>query len=414
MYKVNATKILFYCSSKKINSKGEAPIYCRITLSGKRTEISTAIFVQPKFFKNGEIVSNNPILKLYKKQLEIIKYDLVEVETILKIKGQTANPQTIKQIYINGFKESNATFSFVAEEWLKKQAQLIDIDFSFMAYRRRDTTIQSFTKFLHSINKSALVISDLKESIISDFVLYSFNKNKLSRGTIRRKVQIINSIVNYAVIHDYSPKNYISQYRVKAPKNLGEIKSLSIEQLKVITETKFSAMALNYVRDCFLFQCYTGLAFSDVSNFSLQNISKDTNGKLWLIIHRQKTNTKSTIPLITEALQIIAKYEDLSHKADTNIKNNGLLPVYCNQVYNRLLKEIGLICNIQTELMSSHTARKTFAMVTLNSGGISIETVSKMLGHSKISMTQQYYAYVDTKKIANEMQNFSFTNLINN
>lgn len=411
---VRYSKILFYISTKRINKGGLSPIYCRITSIGKRAEISTGIFIEAQYFKNGNILTKNNYLTNLQKQLDLIKCDLAEVETNLKIKKQSIDAQNIKNIYFNGFKESYTNFIYVASEWLDKQKILVGIDFSFNSYLQRQRTIQSFIKFLNEIKKPEVFINEIKEGILNDYCLYCYKNFKLSKCTLRRRIQIIKSIVSYAVINDYAAKNYVSNFSIKLSRGSAEIKALSLEQVKTLQEAKFNSLALNYTRDCFLFQCYTGLAYADLSAFSMQNINTDNNGKLWCIVHRQKTTTKSTIPLITEALELIKKYNDLGHKADNNIKNTGLMPVYCNQVYNRLLKQIGLICNIDNSIMTSHTARKTFATITLNSGGVSIETVSKMLGHSKISMTQQYYAHVDTKKIANEMQNFSFTNQINN
>lgn len=408
------TKILFYQVVKKINKNGLVPIYCRITVRGIRCELSTGIYLEPNQFQNGQVIITAPLLSNYQKQLDLIKSELVEIETNLKIKNQLLTAENIKHIYINGIKETYTNFSYVAEEWLKKESVLIDIDFGIRAYDRRKRSIEKFNKFLSSISKSQIYIEEIKEGLINDFCLYCYKEYSLAKISVKRIVQTLKAIINYAVINDYTAKNYIISFRIKGTKNNNEIKSLSIEQVKLLKETKFSAIALTYTRDCFLFQCFTGLAHTDISLFSAQHISTDNMGKKWLIIHRKKTNTKSTIPLIPEALEIIDRYNDLNHRVDSNIKNSGLLPVYCNQVYNRLLKQIGLISNIDKSFMSSHTARKTFGMVVLNSGNVSIETVSKMLGHKKIGMTQEYYAHVDTKKIANEMKDFTFTNPLNN
>jgi integrase/recombinase XerD len=410
----NFTRIIFYNSVKKINKKGLAPVYCRITMRGMRSEFFTGIWMEPQHFKNGQIIVTTPILNNYQRQLDFIKNELVEIETNIKIKDQLLTSENIKYIYINDFKEKYSLFSQVAAEWLDKQKQLIGVDFCDRGFWKREFVIKRFTEFLEENQKSQIYVSEIKEPLINDFCLHCFTKYNNSKTYVQRHIFIIKSIINYAVMNDYTSKNYMAGFRLKIKSHNSEIKSLSVEQVKLLKETKFSSIALQYTRDCFLFQCYTGLAHTDISHFSAQHISTDNMGKKWLIIHRQKTSTKSTIPLIAEALDIIDRYTDLNHRVDSNIKNSGLLPVYCNQVYNRLLKQIGLIVNIDKSLMSSHTARKTFAMVVLNSGNVSIETVSKMLGHTKIGMTQQYYAHVDTKKIANEMQSFSFTNTINN
>lgn len=112
---------------------------------------------------------------------------------------------------------------------------------------------------------------------------------------------------------------------------------------------------------------------------------------------RVKTNTDITVPLMDIPLSIIEKYRGKQ-------KNNKVLPAMCNQKMNSYLKEIADLCGIEKNL-TYHMSRHTFA-TTFLSLGIPIESVSKMLGHTKIQTTQ-IYARITNNKIANEMNAIS-------
>lgn len=402
--------ILFYCMAKKTNKKkGTTPVYCRITVRSTRCEFSTGVYIKKEHLQNGAILPLNEMLIDQQKQLDIIKIKLNKIETDIRIKEGFLSAERIKEIYQNGF-STKSSFSEVAEEFLMKKKKTVGLDIVQKSYRRYERTVEQINEFIkHQYKQNSYPMAEIKAAFADDFYLYCRTEKKHDVLHIRRAITILKAIINYAVVNDYAENNYLVTYSIKTKVKSKPIEFLSVEQLRIIKQTKFESMALNYTRDCFLFQCYTGLAHVDLGKFSMQNITSDAHGQKWIIVHREKTTSKSTIPLLPEAGEIINKYEDLTHRVDTKIQNKGVLPVYVNQVYNRLLKQIGLICNLPIDVMKSHVARKTFAMTILNSG-VSLESVSKMLGHTKLEITQKHYAFVDTKRIAKEMQNFSFTN----
>lgn len=151
------------------------------------------------------------------------------------------------------------------------------------------------------------------------------------------------------------------------------------------------------MKDIFLFCCFTGLAFSDVKSLTKDNITIGINNQKWLRTKRKKTGNPSEIPLLDVPISIIKKYEN-----DPICLIEQLLPVGSNQKMNAYLKEIADLCDIKKNL-STHTARHTFATTVTLTHGVSMEAVSKMLGHSNISTTKQYARIVDTL-IINEME----------
>jgi len=157
---------------------------------------------------------------------------------------------------------------------------------------------------------------------------------------------------------------------------------------------------LDRVRDVFLFCCFTGLAYADVSKLNLYHLFKGEDGHTWIKISRTKTGTQSLIPVIPQAHSILNKY--MPQMINANIEL--LLPIISNQNLNKYLKEIGEITGIKKRL-SMHLGRHTFATtITLNKG-VDIVSVSKMLGHKNLKVTQ-VYAKTSMLKISDDMKRF--------
>ena len=121
------------------------------------------------------------------------------------------------------------------------------------------------------------------------------------------------------------------------------------------------------------------------------------DGNRWIAGQRQKSGELFNVPLLPQALTIMERYRE--HPRAVN--EGKLLPVYTNQKINAYLKEIALICGIEKRL-TFHLARHTFATTVTLANGVPIESVSKMLGHTKISTTQ-IYAKVVEQKLSQDM-----------
>lgn len=157
---------------------------------------------------------------------------------------------------------------------------------------------------------------------------------------------------------------------------------------------------LTLARNLFLFTCYTGTAFCDMMNLRKEHLVKDDEGAMWLKFRRQKTNTLCRVKLLPQATTLLDTYH--SDERET------LLPSISYEAYRFLLKALQLRAGIAIPL-TAHVGRHTFATLITLENGVPIETVSKMLGHSKIETTERY-AYVTPKKVFEEFNRFlSFT-----
>ena len=172
---------------------------------------------------------------------------------------------------------------------------------------------------------------------------------------------------------------------------------LTEAELQDMAAKQFPTERLNYVRDIFLFSCFTGLAYADVKKLKRSEIRIGVDGEKWIFTKRQKTDTPSRIPLLPMAQEITNRYQDYP----PCVNADKLLPVLSNQKMNAYLKEIAGTCGINKNL-TFHIARHTFATTVTLSNGVPLETVSKMLGHKSLKQTQHYAKILD-KKISEDM-----------
>ena len=172
---------------------------------------------------------------------------------------------------------------------------------------------------------------------------------------------------------------------------------LTAEELEIIENTTFKFEHIEYVKDIFVFCCYTGLAYIDVYNLKPENICIGIDGGHWINTSRQKTGTPVKVPLLSKPMAIIERYKNNPWCSN----ENRVLPVLANNRLNAYLKVIADICGIPKNL-TFHMARHTFATTITLTNGVPIESVSSMLGHTDIKTTQ-IYAKVIQNKISADM-----------
>lgn len=201
--------------------------------------------------------------------------------------------------------------------------------------------------------------------------------------------------MNLAISLELIKKNPYSKYKVHLEETNREF--LTQLELSSIEAKEINIPRLAAIRDIFVFACYTGLSYSDISKLSIDHLRIGIDKNEWIIIDRSKTNNRCRIPLLPRAKLILKRYNDTPQYRIKGL----LLPVLTNQKMNSYLKELADICGIRKEL-TMHMARHTFATTVTLSNGVPIETVSKILGHTNLKTTQIYAKILD-QKISDDM-----------
>ena len=271
-------------------------------------------------------------------------------------------------------------------------------------YYSTERCIKEFLK--EKMGVEDIPLKKLNYSFIVDFEQYIRKYKPATRmgctnNGAMKHMERLKKMSRLAVKLEWLEKDPFINYKLRFEKT--ERQFLTERELQLIEETTFNIPSTQHVKDLFIFACYTGLSFIDVSELKIDHLVKGMDGNDWLYTKRTKTDEPLKIPLLPKAMEIIDKY-----KSNASLLENGrLLPIYSNQMINRTLRDIATACGIRKKI-TFHVARHTFATAITLSNGVPIETVSKLLGHTKLSTTQ-IYARVVEKKVGEDMQNLMAT-----
>ena len=402
--RIESFSVLFWAQKTRKNKRNEFPIYIRITVNGKRAELSTHCFTDEKSWdakaQRVRQRANNAIqINSY---LDMMRGKVQETYNSLIASGDVITASRIKEIITGKENKTKPKHKTILEAFdyhntkLEEQVKIGKIvPKTYTRYKITKNKVQAFMQFQYKVDDMPL--PDMRLRFVTEFEHYLLTQQNLQSNTAHKYIKNLKKIMNMSVGLDWIPSNPFNNFRCSYTSPEREI--LTQEELDVIRFKKIDIPRLAEVRDVFVFCCYTGFAYSDIYNFEYDAITKGIDGEFWLSTNRQKTGTRESVPLLPVALSIIEKYRD--HKYC--IEANKLLPVNSNQRYNAYLKEIADICGVKKKI-TSHIARHTFATTVTLANGVPIETVSSMLGHNSIRTTQ-IYAKVVEKKVSEDMQN---------
>jgi site-specific recombinase XerD len=393
----NSISILFYLKRVKVNAQGLAPIFQRITINGRRLENSSGKFVEPDKWHSemSKMRGTSEEARSINGHLENLKSKILNVEKNLIKKDIPVNFESFKNEFI-GRKEHERLLIPIFKEHNRKIKELIGLEYAAGTLERYETSLKHTKNFLlWKYNLTDINIDKIDHAFIMEYEFYLRSERKCANNTAVKYIKNFHKIINQCLSNGWLNKDPFSNYKAKVKEVVRDF--LSEAEIEQMINKQFVTDRLEIVRDIFVFSCFTGLAYIDVKQLTLDNISLGIDGDKWIFKNRQKTDTASKIPLLPMAQEIIDKYAE--HPVCKNEKR--LLPILTNQKMNAYLKEIADVCGIKKEL-TFHIARHTFATTITLSNGVPLETVSKMLGHTSLKTTQHYAKILD-KKISEDM-----------
>jgi len=265
---------------------------------------------------------------------------------------------------------------------------------TYSKYLETGTHLRNFVKW--KFKTKDIQISGLKSNFVDEFEYYLKTEKNFQYSTLNKAIQRFRRVVKYAISEDYLQKDPFMLYKPTVIKK--EVVFLTRMELKKLEEFDFASERLTLYRDQFIFCCYSGLGFKEMVNLKKENIAEGFDSRLWIEVHREKTNRVYKVPLLNKASIILDKF--------SNTDEIYVFPKTYNPIFNRYLKEIASIVGIKKRL-THHIARKTFASTVLLYNDVPMEIVSKLLGHSKMQTTQEHYGHIIENKVSEVMKKLS-------
>lgn len=390
----NTFSILFYLKRSKASSDGKVPIYLRITVNGKRSELSINRKVEVSRWNksSGKVKGTSTISRELNQYMSNIRHRIYTIHDSLVNDDKRITPSRIKNVYI-GKDQKVIMLLKIFQDHNDKVESLIGRDFAAGTAERYRTAKKHVGDYINKVyNVKDIPVKEVDHKFISGYEYYLKTERNCAHNTALKYITNFKKIIRIAYANDWISKDPFLNW--KARLKVVDREFLTKEEIQTMISKEFKISRLDQVKDIFIFCCYTGLAYADVKKLEDSDIVIGIDGGRWIKTRRAKTDTRSNIPLLPTASAILEKYAD----------NNGsdkLLPVLSNQKMNAYLKEIADLCGIDKNL-TFHLARHTFATTVTLTNGVPIESVSKMLGHKSLRTTQHYAKILD-RKVSDDM-----------
>ncbi|MEM1002510.1 MAG: site-specific integrase, partial [Bacteroidota bacterium] len=391
--------ILFWVYAKRAQNN-QSNIYVRITVNGKKVNISLKQKVNldswnakaQKARGNGKKARE---LNLY---LDEIKAEIIQSFRDLKSEDKVITAELIKARYLGEDKKHfflSDIFDYHNQNMAHKLAKC-----TIGHYKTTQKYVSAYLEEKYKVPNIQLQRLDYAFVLGFESFLRSY-RSRASQGTIgnnatMKHIQRLRKMITLAYNMEWIPRDPFVKFKPKLEKKEREF--LTKSELLDIENFQPSLERLMMVKDLFIFSCYTGMSYIDIMKLTPDNITCGVDGNHWIMTERKKTGIPVKIPILPVVASLISKYKDHPR---TEFRN-GLMPHISNQKLNSYLKEVADKCNISKNL-TFHMARHTFATTITLSNGVPIETVSKLLGHTKI-VTTQIYSRVIEQKISEDMQ----------
>jgi site-specific recombinase XerD len=394
----NTFSILFYPRGNNLDKNGRAPIYLRITVDGKRSELSIKrkIILSRWNTEAGKMRGTTSNIRELNKYIDSIRNKIYKIHEKLNENESTITAEIIKNIF-SGKSQKHKMLLKIFQDHNDQVEKQIGNGFAAGTaerYRTAKKHIEDYIKLEYNLND--IPVKDVDHKFITGLEYYLKTERNCAHNTAIKYISNFKKIIRIAYANDWIRKDPFFNW--KARLKIVDREFLTEPEIQKMVDKHLHTLRLNQVKDIFIFCCFTGLAYSDVKKLSKDNIVIGIDGGRWIKIQRTKTDTRSNIPILPTAELLIEKY---ANHPDTK-NESRLLPVLSNQKMNAYLKEIADLCEINKNL-TFHLARHTFATTVTLTNGVPIESVSKMLGHKSLRTTQHYAKILD-RKVSDDMK----------
>ena len=392
------------CSLMPSSDTKYQSIRIRVSYNGKRIDLHTRIRVKPKYwnYKTQRVkrgfsyceetdVTINTALNSY---IRYVHLYFVECERNFREPVLTELRDKFNYMYKKTGKLKMSEFFYLFEEFIKIKSgekgwgqDMVDV------YQRLLEKIRKFRPDIKFTDWNVQTLETFKESLAQS----------MYNDAIKKNLSYLKSFIKWAKSKHYAVNEDFATYNPKLLTAQKQVRYLELDELEKIYNLNLADNeALDCTRDFFLFQCYTGLRYSDLKQLKRTNVYRDKRGKYFIRLLTEKDNDVINFQLAKRAVEIYKKYVVLS------LPEGLLLPVLSNQKYNEHLKDLGKIAGLTGEWvdyeyrlqekievrvpkcdLSFHTARRTFIVTALNEG-VSTDLIMLITGHSDYNVMRPY------------------------
>ena len=378
--------ILFFIRDSRVRKDGTASIEVVLTVNGERCAFSTGKKVKSCNWDKTkqQVKGKDKEAQSLNNYLKAIRAKLYQKEAELLDRGFVITAELLRDAYFDKVESLKEKSLFeVFEEHNKEQEKLVGNGVSKATLWVSVYTIRLLREFVQQkYKREDLYLRELNLNFIQSFHSFLRIDKGMAQNSSTKHLKLLKKIINLSVANSYMAFNPFSTYKVE--REPVDIDFLDEEELRKIINFDTPLPRLERAKDMFLFGCFTGLSYIDIKTLTPEHFEKDNTGRIWIKKRRVKTGVLSRIPLLPIAKLILDKYKG----------GEKLLPIQDPADINKYLKDIAILCGINKRICF-HTSRHTFASTVTLANNISLEVVSKMLGHTNTRMTAHYAKLID-------------------
>ena len=385
-------KILFYINRQKTKTDGKTAIFCRVTIDGRSTVMTTGEECLPAEWNSRQgITGEKKINQRLAAFRELVEKTYAEMLT----KDGVVSAELLKN-RLQGVAAAPTTLLTMSRAELQSVKACVGRSRSEGTYRNHTYSDKMLREWIESRGQKDMLIDAVAEEMFEEFRFY-LKKQRFAAKTVNRHLCWLSRLMYRAVsrrIIRYNPFEDATYEKEER-----KIRFLQKSDVAKLMALKVNDKEAEQARQMFIFSCFTGLAIADMERLKFSHIQTAADGRRYIRKERQKTKVEFVVPLHPIVEEILSRCRE---EQTVKEKGDGLVfPRDCSRsAMNNKLSTVGLACGIRQRL-SFHMARHTFGTLSL-SAGIPIESIAKMMGHTSITSTQ-IYAQVTDKKISEDM-----------
>ena len=388
-------KVLFYVKRQSEKS-GQIPVMGRITINGTMSQFSCKLTVRSSLWdaKANKAAGRSLESQRINEKLENIKTNIGKQYQRLCDRDSYVTAEKVRNAFL-GMGDDCRLLLQTFDEYLAGFLKRVGKDRTYSSYndyRKRRNRLASFLEYEYHVKD--IPFKELKRDFIEKFVVYLSSVQGMRSGTIHSTIKKLKLMTYTAYKNGWIPADPFAGFYVRP--EYSERRYLSASELQAVMDVRLPNYRMGINRDAFVFCAFTGLSYADVVKLTHADIYTDDNGERWIIDKRQKTGTQFRVKLLPVAEMLYERYKDMHLSGDRVFPLKGTHKTL-NMSLRHVARHAGLSFN-----PTIHMARHTFATTVTLTQGVPLETVSKMLGHKRITTTQ-IYAKITNDKIGQDM-----------